>query len=97
MSFFRKAMFFGLGVLTLTRDAAEKLINELVEKGEMSQEEARKFVEDALRRGEEQKEEIKTFMRQEFQKLKAELDLASRSELDDIRARIEELEKKTQG
>lgn len=97
MSFLRKAMFFGLGLLTVTKEAAEKLVDELVEKGEMSQDEAKKFVEEAIRKGEEQREEIKDFIRKEIDKLKSELGLASKAEMDDIRNRITELEKKIQG
>jgi len=89
-------MFLGLGVFSLTKEAAEKLINEAVEKGEISRDEARKFIDEALRRGEEQKEELKTFVRQELQKLRIELGLVSKDELEELRTRLEELERKVQ-
>lgn len=94
MRFFRKAMLLGLGVLTITKDAAEKLINELVEKGEMSQDEAREFVDDVVRKGEEQKQELKNFIRRELEKYKNELGMASQDQVDELRARIIELEKR---
>jgi polyhydroxyalkanoate synthesis regulator phasin len=50
----RKAIYFGLGVISLSREKAEKIYHEMVEKGEMSKDEARKFIDDAVKRGEEE-------------------------------------------
>jgi hypothetical protein len=41
----RKAIYFGLGVISLSREKAEKIYHEMVEKGEMSKDEARKLEE----------------------------------------------------
>ena len=46
----RKAIYFGLGVISLSREKAEKIYHEMVEKGEMSKDEARKFIDDAVKR-----------------------------------------------
>ncbi|TVR09431.1 MAG: hypothetical protein EA395_10075 [Phormidium sp. GEM2.Bin31] len=62
---FQKAFYLGVGIasytgeqvsekLTELRDTAQKLADELVERGEMNAEEARRFVEDMVNQGQRQ-------------------------------------------
>jgi polyhydroxyalkanoate synthesis regulator phasin len=39
MDFVKKSMLIGVGLATLTREKVEQTINELIEKGEMSEKE----------------------------------------------------------
>ncbi|MCR4399592.1 MAG: hypothetical protein QHH05_09640 [Syntrophomonadaceae bacterium] len=94
--FVRKALYFGLGVLAVTRESAEKWVSDMVEKGEMSRDEARKFVDEVVERGEQQREEAKNFIRQEIAKMRDELGLISREELEELRQRVEALEARQQ-
>jgi polyhydroxyalkanoate synthesis regulator phasin len=66
----RKAIYFGLGVISLSREKAEKIYHEMVEKGEMSKDEARKFIDDAVKRGEEEQEELRKLIRDEIKEIK---------------------------
>lgn len=47
----RKAFALGWRAMALTREAAKKLVDELVRKGEVGQEEAKDLVNDLLERG----------------------------------------------
>lgn len=96
MSMMKKAFYFGLGALTLTKEKAEKFYNEMLERGEISKEEARQFVDEAVKRGEEEKEEIRTLVGEELKKFKSDVSFATKAELKALEARISELEKRLQ-
>jgi len=87
---FKKALYLGLGALSFTKDKAEKFMNEMVEKGEMSAEEGNKFVDDLIKRGEEARQEVKDFIQQEV-KCKHQ-EMVTREEYDALQQRLKDLE-----
>lgn len=93
MAMMRKAIYFGLGALSLTKDKAEKFFNEMVEKGEVSREEAKTFVDEAIKRGEEEKVQLRAMIREELTELKNLFD-NKQTELEDIKKRLADLESK---
>jgi polyhydroxyalkanoate synthesis regulator phasin len=93
MAMMRKAIYFGLGALSLTKDKAEKFFNEMVEKGEVSREEAKTFVDEAIKRGEEEKVQLRAMIREELTELKNLFD-NKKTELEDIKKRLADLESK---
>ncbi len=87
----RKAIYFGLGAISLSREKAEKMFHEMVEKGEMSKDEARNFVDDAIKRGEEERQELRNVIREELNDLK-DLFAGSQSEIEELKKKIDDLE-----
>ncbi|MGS0744644.1 phasin family protein [Syntrophomonas erecta subsp. sporosyntropha] len=94
MSMMKKALYLGLGIFSVTRERAEKMVSELVEKGEMTRDEAKQVIDDMVTRGEEEKEGMRKMVQEEVDKLKKELPLVSRGELEALQVRIEALEQK---
>ena len=92
----KKALYFGLGAVSLTREKLEKVVDELAEKGELSHEEARQFIDDAVKKGQEEKEEMHNLIRQEIGKLRKESSMVTKSDLEALENRIKELESKLQ-
>lgn len=90
----RRMIYFGLGALSLTKDHAEKVMKEMVEKGEMDREEGRQFVDEAIKRGEEEKEELRKMIQQELQELKGKLSVVTKTDLEAIEARLKAIEEK---
>lgn len=89
----KKVIYFGLGAISLTREKAEKMIQEMVEKGEMSKDEAKKFVDDSIKRGEEERQELRNIIKEELNDLK-DLFAGSQSELENLKSKIKDLEGK---
>lgn len=87
---FKKAFYLGLGTLSFTKEKAEKFMNEMVEKGEISSEEGSKFIDDLIKRGEESREEIKDFIQQEVKCRHKEM--VTREEYDAVLQRLKDLE-----
>ena len=90
----KKMLYFGLGALNLSREKAEKFFADLEERGEVNKEEAKRFVDEAIRRGEEDQAAVKELIRKEWQNIKDEWPLVSRSEFEALQERIKELEAK---
>ncbi len=96
MSMLKNIVYFGIGALSISREKAEKVFSEMVEKGEMSSEEARQWVDDVIKRGEEERGEFKDLVRKEIEEIKKELPLATKSDLETIEARLKAIEEKLQ-
>jgi len=77
--------------MVLTREAAEKLVGELVKKGEVGQEEARDLINDLLERGKREREEVQKVIRQEIARVLSELNLASRDDLLRLKEKVDRL------
>ncbi|MFA5385040.1 MAG: phasin family protein [Eubacteriales bacterium] len=87
----QKAIALGWGAIALTREAAEKLVDELVEKGEVGREEAKDMVNDMVERGKKGREEIQKVFRQEIAKVLDGLNLPSQNDLSRLEEKIDRL------
>lgn len=95
-SMMRKAMYFGIGAIGLTREKVEKFFNEMVEKGEMSKEEARQFIDEAIKKGQEDEGQLRNMIKEELRSMKQELSTVTKADLVALENRLTELEKKLQ-
>lgn len=55
MDLIKKGLSFGLGLAVTSKEQAEKFVNDLVKKGELSLEESKDMVNQLIQRGEEEK------------------------------------------
>lgn len=90
---FKKVLLLGIGAIAKTYEKANLLVNELVEKGQIT-----------VNQGEKLNKELKRVMNNtqsnEDNNLKTyieSLNLATKSDLDNLKKRIDELEKKLNG
>jgi polyhydroxyalkanoate synthesis regulator phasin len=87
-----EAILAGIGAVALTKDRAEELVNELAQKGKLTQDDARDLVDevmgrwrgDALRMGERAGATLNGFFR--------ELGLVTRREHEELELRLAQLE-----
>jgi polyhydroxyalkanoate synthesis regulator phasin len=86
-----KSLLLGLGVLTLTRDKVVQFVNKMVEEGELKAEEAPSIVDRLVARGEEDREALRKLMREELEKMRLNVPLASRREIEELGQKIDEL------
>lgn len=94
MSLIKKAFYLGLGALSITKEKAERLIDELEEKGEMSKEEGKEFLEEVIKKGEEQKNEIHAMISESIAEFKNDFGAVSRAEFKALEERIKRIEEK---
>lgn len=91
-----KSMLAGLGLLTLTRDKVRQFVDKLVEEGDVKAEEAPGVVDKLVARGEEEREELRKMVRQELDKARTSIPLASRKDIEDLSKKIDGLTAKVE-
>lgn len=82
-----RSILASVGVLTLTRDTVTRLVDRLVEAGEVKPEEAPSIVDKLVTRGEAEREELRKIVRQEVDRLIP----VSRQDMEKLSHRIDAL------
>ena len=96
-SIFRRLLNAGIGIASKTTKFAEDVINELVDKGKLSEEEGKKLINDFEREGEEQRHVFEREMNAYIEKALQQMDLPSRDEYRRLDERVSILEKSQPG
>ena len=86
-----KSMLLGLGILTLTRDRVVQAVNSMVAEGEVKEEEASNIIDRLVARGEEEREELRNLVRDELDKFRINMPMASRKDIEDLSQKIDKL------
>lgn len=84
----KKLLYAGIGLATTVTENFNKTLEELVEKGKVSDSEAKKLVEEFLEKTETRKDEFD----ERWNNLVEKLGYTSNSEVEELRQRVEELE-----
>ena len=87
----KKAMFTGVGALSLTKEKVEEIVGEFVKKGKLSKQEGEKLVEEMLNRSEESKNELKQQIDSTVHAALAKLEIATKSDIAELKSQISEL------
>jgi polyhydroxyalkanoate synthesis regulator phasin len=90
----KKALSLGLGALLVSKDKIEDVVNELVKKGELGQEEGKNLVNELLEKGEASMNELEVKIEKVVKSVTEKLNLPTRKELDEIKSEIEQLKGK---
>lgn len=87
----KKTLLTGLGAALLTKEKIEEVANVFVEKGKLSEQEGRALADELLTRSEESREELKKQIEERIQAALEKMDLAKKSELEELKQEMEEL------
>lgn len=90
----KKGLLSGLGAVFLTKDKIERITRSMVEEAKLSKEDAQNLKEDLYKTGEKEWSELEEFFSGIIKKIMQGLDLSSRKEMDELKKRVEELEKR---
>lgn len=88
----KKGLALGLGFAIVSKEQIEKVVDELVKKGEVSVTESKDLVNDLVQKGQEQQQEINSKMQEQFQKLLGELKIPTLADIERLEKRIASLE-----
>lgn len=92
----KKAMFTGIGFAALTREKVEEVARDFVEQGKMSEQEGRKMVDELMAKSKESKEELARHVEVLVQHQLEKLDMARKSEMEELRAELSGLRERLQ-
>ena len=87
-TFVKRSLLAGIGLLSMTHEKAHRIVEELVQRGEVRREEMARLVEDLVQRGEEERESLRKLVREELARAVDELGLATRKDLQELKAEI---------
>ncbi len=92
--FWRKAWFFGLGLVDFTRAKVEGLVEEMVKRGEISQQEKPQAVEEMLAKAKSAQEALFDKVKEMVPKAVSGMKMAKASALEALEKRVADLEGK---
>jgi polyhydroxyalkanoate synthesis regulator phasin len=92
----QKGLALGLGFAVVSKEQIEKVVDELVRKGELSATESKELINELISKGDEQQKEINSKLRDHVQKILDELNIPSKADIERLEKRIAQLEN-TQG
>ena len=91
---FEKAVLATLGALTLTKEKSKEWVDHLVKRGEIAKDEAPEFLRQLVKKGDEARTEIDRRITLAIEKFSANMNFATKSEVQELRAEIRRLSKK---
>ncbi|MGQ9631133.1 MAG: phasin family protein [bacterium] len=94
MGLLEEIFWTGVGLLVLTKEKVEEQIKEWEKKGVLSSKEAKEFVGKLSDKAEEFKKEIERRINEGIGKALERLNVPTRSDIEKLKARVKELEKK---
>ena len=93
MDTINKAMFLGLGAISLTKKKVEEIIDDLVKRGEMNAKDRAVVVERLLKEAEMQKDELEGKLGASVQKVMTGMGLPTQKDFQGILRRLDGIEK----
>ncbi len=88
----KQAMLAGVGALVITKEAVEKATQKLVEEGKISADDAQKLAEEMIKEAEKSGRKLQDKSSDLYQKVVKSMNLVTRAEHEELRARVEALE-----
>ena len=93
MDMIKNFVYAGVGLATLTTDKIKETIDDLVEKGKISDTEGKRIIEDFLNSTEEKRNEFESKLKKTSTKISETFDFNKKEkEMDSLKERIKDLE-----
>ncbi len=89
----RKGYLIGIGLASLTREKIEEVVDELVKRGEVAEKDRPRIVEDLMTRMRDEQKRLSNSVKDTVQKVIGEMGMPTRQQFDELRERLEKLEK----
>lgn len=86
-----KIMLAGLGAMSMTKEKAEEIFDEYVEKGKAKKDERSGFVKDLMDRAEKSKEDLEKMISEQLDKALEKQPLATKDDIKRIEAKLDQL------
>ena len=83
-SLFEKGLLAGIGLLSMTRDKAQEVIDELSHEGELQKSEVKEWVDQLSERGEEERQALRKLIREEMKKVLDEMGLVTKEDIQKL-------------
>jgi len=79
-----KGLLAGIGLLSMTREKAQKMIEDLSHEGEFQKNEVKQWVDQLSDRGEEERQALRKLIRDEMKKVLDEMGLVTKEDIQKL-------------
>ncbi len=90
----RKVLLAGVGAVVLTQEEVEKVINRLVERGELAEQDGKKLFRDVMAKRKKDAKKAEDEMSKQLEELLARMNVPTKSDIDALSAKVTALSKK---
>lgn len=91
--FIKRAIFIGAGLASMTAEKIEEVVEEIVKKGEISEKQGKELIQDLKEKSGKAKKDFGERIDKVVNDTLQKLNIPTRTEVEELRARIEQLEK----
>ncbi len=90
----KKSIYFGLGTISATREKVEEIVDEMIEKGQLTKDQRSKAVKEIMDEAEKKEKEFQSTIRSTVDKiLNDEIQVATKKDIAEIEKRLSNIEK----
>ena len=93
LDFLKKTLWVGAGLAAMTAEKIEETVKEIVNRGHITEKEGKELVDDLIEKSKKAKKDLGERVENVVQETLQRLKIPSRREVDELKARIEQLEK----
>ncbi|NOZ63734.1 MAG: hypothetical protein GXO71_02095 [Caldiserica bacterium] len=90
----KKSFFLSMGIIALTQEKVKGLVNELIEKGEITESQGKKIAEEITKKAQETREVMEKNIEKIVLKIIKKANIVTNKDLKKLEKRVAELEKK---
>jgi polyhydroxyalkanoate synthesis regulator phasin len=87
-----RSVLLGMGLISLTREKAQKMVEEMMKQGEVARDEVKELTDRLVERGREERQAVRGMIEEEVDTTLKDMRLATQQELQQLQARVETLE-----
>lgn len=91
--FIKKAIFIGAGLASLTAEKIEEAVKEIVNKGDLTEKQGKELVQELKEKSAKARKELGERIDKMINDTLQKLNIPTRKEVEELKARIEQLEK----
>ena len=97
LEFIKKAIFIGAGLASMTAEKIEEAVAEIVRRGEISEKQGRELIQELKDRSGKARKDLGDRVEKMIEEALQRLKIPTRKEVDELKARIDRLEKEKGG
>ncbi|PKM42663.1 MAG: polyhydroxyalkanoate synthesis regulator [Firmicutes bacterium HGW-Firmicutes-8] len=91
--FIKRSLFLGIGLVAASREQVEKIVDDMVKKGEISSTESKELLNDLISKGEDEQKRLSNMVKDQIREVLDDLNIATKEDINKLEKRLETLEK----
>lgn len=90
--FFKKSMLAGLGLLSLTKEKVEEFIDDLIKRGEISQDQKSQYMKETMEKLDQRRKEASEWVELQVNEVMEKIKPKTTQQIDELNAKIDKID-----